>query len=80
MNKKSLTAAVGATLAAGAFASLPAGAQALGNYTGDLIVSSSTYTDPGFGVGYALPNSGGVTAVNSSAATPGSSTTPCAVR
>jgi hypothetical protein len=32
-----------------------AGAQALGSYAGDLIVSSSTYTDTGFGVGTALP-------------------------
>lgn len=41
--------------------------QALGNYAGDLLVSSSTYTDPGFGIGYALPNSGGSTAIASSA-------------
>jgi len=54
--------------AAGALLNLPAGAQsALGNYAGDLLVSSSTYTDPGFGVGYALPNSGGAAAVASSA-------------
>jgi hypothetical protein len=53
---------------AGALFSVAAGAQtALGNYTGDLLVSSSTYTDPGFGVGYALPNSGGATAIDSSA-------------
>ena len=67
MNTWGLRAAIGAILAAGAVAGLPAGAQTLGNYAGDLIVSSSTYTDPGFGVGYALPNSGGVTATNSSA-------------
>jgi hypothetical protein len=41
--------------------------QALGNFSNDLIVSSATYTDPGFLVGAALPNSGGVTAINSSA-------------
>ncbi len=52
----------------GAFMSMPAGAQqALGNYAGDLIVSSSSYTDPNFAVGAALPNSGGATAVASSA-------------
>jgi hypothetical protein len=57
-----------AAVAAGVLVALPAGAQAaLDTYSSDLLVSSSTYTDPGFGVGYALPNSGGVTATNSSA-------------
>jgi hypothetical protein len=31
--------------------------QALGSYTGDLLVSTSFYTDPSFSVGAALPNS-----------------------
>jgi hypothetical protein len=45
-----------AALALGTVAALPAGAQqALGNYGGSLIVSSSTYTDAGFGVGATLP-------------------------
>jgi hypothetical protein len=54
---------------------MPAQAQQaspLGNYAGDLIVSSASYTDPGFTVGTALPNSGGVTAVASSAFCSGS--------
>ncbi len=50
-----------AACAAGMLAALPAAAQqALGNFGGDLIVSSSTYVDAGFGVGTALPyNSAG---------------------
>jgi hypothetical protein len=40
--------------------------QALGNFGGDLIVSSSSYTDPGFAAGATLPNSGSVTANSSS--------------
>jgi hypothetical protein len=49
--------AIAISIAAGTAAALPAAAQsALGNYTGDLLVSSSTYTDPGFAVGAALPN------------------------
>jgi hypothetical protein len=66
MKKIALYGAV--AVAAGALWALPAGAQAaLGSYSNDLLVSSSTYTDPNFAVGYALPNSGGVTAINSSA-------------
>jgi hypothetical protein len=68
MNKLALFAAIPATLASGVFMGLPANAQqALGNFGSDLLVSSSTYTDPGFAVGAALPNSGSVTAVASSA-------------
>jgi hypothetical protein len=54
--------------ASGALAALPAHAQsALGSVPGDLIVSSSTYIDPGFAVGAVLPNSAGVLATASSA-------------
>ena len=43
-------------MAGGFFFTIPAAAQnALGNYAGDLIVSSTTYSDPGFAVGAALP-------------------------
>jgi len=43
-----------------AFFVLPAAAQqAIGSYGGDLIVSSSTYTDTGFGIGTTLPNNSG---------------------
>jgi hypothetical protein len=62
-----------ASLAVTAFAPLitqPAAAQqALGSYGGDLLVSSSYYTDPGFASGAALPNSasGAGVAVSSSA-------------
>ncbi|MGO8857070.1 MAG: beta strand repeat-containing protein [Steroidobacteraceae bacterium] len=56
MNKSGLWAAISATLAGGAFVGLPANAQqALGNFGGDLIVSSSTYTNTGFAAGTALP-------------------------
>ncbi len=56
MTNTSLRIAVAVALAGGAFIALPASAQqALGNFGGDLIVSSSTYTDTGFGVGAALP-------------------------
>jgi hypothetical protein len=41
--------------------------QALGNFSNDLIVSSATYTDPGFAAGATLPNSAGVTAIAGSA-------------
>jgi hypothetical protein len=45
-----------AACAVGMSTAVPALAQqALGNYGGSLIVSSSTYTDTGFGVGTALP-------------------------
>lgn len=57
-------------VAAAAVASLGArvadAQQALGNYGGDLLVSTSFYTDPNFASGAALPNSGGVNAVASS--------------
>ncbi len=56
MTNTSVRAAVAVALAGGAFVALPASAQqALGNFGGDLIVSSSTYTDAGFGVGASLP-------------------------
>jgi hypothetical protein len=56
MKKRILTTAAPAALAAGMFAALPATAQnALGNYAGSLIVSSSTYADPVFGAGAPLP-------------------------
>jgi hypothetical protein len=56
MNRPILWTAVPVTLAAGAFLAAPASAQqALGDFGGDLIVSSSTYTDPGFAAGVALP-------------------------
>ena len=49
-------AAIPAALVVCALIGAPAQAQqALGSYSGDLIVSSSTYTDTGFGVGTALP-------------------------
>src|SRR5580658_1352851 len=68
MNKFLVWSAVPAAIAGGALMSQPAAAQAaLGNYAGDLLVSSSTYTDPGFAVGALLPNSAGVTATASSA-------------
>jgi len=57
MNKRIRFATVPVAIAGGAWLSAtPALAQqALGSYGGDLIVSSSTYTDTGFGVGTALP-------------------------
>ena len=68
MNKIMVWSTLPAALAGGALMSQPAAAQAtLGNYAGDLLVSSSTYTDPGFAVGALLPNSAGVTATASSA-------------
>jgi len=46
---------------------LPAYAQqALGNYSNDLIVSYTTYVDPGFGVGAALPLTTSTAAITSS--------------
>jgi hypothetical protein len=62
MNKRILFAAAPVAIAGGTLlCATPVLAQnALGNYGGDLIVSSSTYTDTGFGVGTALPyNSAG---------------------
>ncbi len=54
--KKMIVAMASAASAGGMLAALPADAQqALGNFGGDLIVSSSTYTDTGFAVGTALP-------------------------
>jgi len=62
------TAIYAAILATGAIAAFPAQAQsALGNYAGDLIVSTTNYVDPNFLIGAALPISTGGTAVSSSA-------------
>jgi hypothetical protein len=58
--KTAICAALGAL-------ALGAGAQTTNVVPGDLLVTSSTYVDPGFGAGAALPNSAGVTAVASSA-------------
>lgn len=56
MNRTTLSLAVSAAIAGTVLTSLPANAQqSLGSYTGDLIVSASSYTDTGFGVGTALP-------------------------
>jgi hypothetical protein len=56
MKQRIAIAAVPAAMVGSMLLALPAGAQqALGNYAGDLIVSSSTYVDPGFGAGSALP-------------------------
>jgi hypothetical protein len=56
MSKHIIMAMMPAALAGGLAAGMPAAAQqALGNFGGDLIVSSSTYTDTGFGVGTTLP-------------------------
>jgi hypothetical protein len=58
MGKVLRCGAVGAVVVATIVATAPAQAQqALGDFSSDLIVSSSTYTDPGFAVGAALPNS-----------------------
>jgi len=73
MDKRIALAVLSAAAAAAMLAALPAAAQnALGNY-GGLIVSSSTYTDTGFGVGTALPyntagNLTGGSTLNTSAA------------
>src|SRR5580698_3283831 len=70
MGKVFRCGAVGAVVVAAIVANAPAEAQqALGNFSNDLIVSSSTYTDPGFAVGTALPDSasGSGTATASSA-------------
>jgi hypothetical protein len=57
MNDTTLRISLPLTLAA-AIAAVPGHAQqALGNNPGDLIVSSATYTDPGFAAGSLLPNS-----------------------
>jgi hypothetical protein len=56
MNKLAIAISLAAGTGAATVAALPASAQqALGNYAGDLLVSSSSYTDTGFGVGTALP-------------------------
>jgi hypothetical protein len=64
MQKRIRFVAVPVAIAGGAWLmATPALAQqALGSYGGDLIVSSSTYTDTGFGVGTALPYNGAGTA------------------
>lgn len=61
------TAICAGILASGTCVAMPAYADALGNYAGDLIVSESSYVDPGFGVGALLPNGAGIAAVASSA-------------
>jgi hypothetical protein len=59
MNKRIVLRTLSAALAGGIVVALPAEAQQpLGNYGGDLIVTSSTYTDPGFAAGTALPFNG----------------------
>jgi hypothetical protein len=67
MNKSTQWAIAVPALAGAAFLAAPAHAQqAVGNYGGDLIVSSSSYTDPGFAAGVALPfNSSGTPATSS---------------
>lgn len=56
MTKQYVRALTPVALTIGALFAFPAGAQqALGDDPGSLIVSSSTYTDAGFGVGTALP-------------------------
>lgn len=70
MGKVFRRGAVGAVVVAAIAAHAPAEAQqALGNFSSDLIVSSSSYTDPGFAAGAALPDSaaGSGTATASSA-------------
>jgi len=65
MSKGRVRGTLSMGVAVGSLVSMAANAQMT---PGDLLVSSSTYTDPGFGVGWALPNSAGITAVASSAA------------
>lgn len=75
MKNSALHAALSAALVGGAVVASPAGAQqALGNFGGDLIVSSSTYTDTGFAAGTALPfnASGNLTGGSTLNATAGS--------
>ena len=56
MPKRILQSALSAALVSGTLTALPVHAQqALGNFSGSLIVSSSTYTDTGFSAGTALP-------------------------
>jgi len=64
MSKGRVRGTLSMGVAVGSLVSMAANAQMT---PGDLLVSSSTYTDPGFGVGWALPNSAGITAVASSA-------------
>jgi hypothetical protein len=76
MGKLFRCGAVGAVVVAAIVGTASAQAQqALGDFSNDLIVSSSTYTDPGFAVGAALPDSapGAGTATASSAFCSGSS-------
>jgi hypothetical protein len=74
MKKVFLWTALPATFAAGTLLSSTASAQqALGNFGGDLIVSSSTYSDPGFAAGLALPfNSSGTGTTSTASAVAGS--------
>jgi hypothetical protein len=77
MSKRILIKVGPAAIASGVFLAMPAGAQnALGNYAGDLIVSSTTYVDPGFAAGVLLPlstttaaNTGSAFCANSSCST-----------
>jgi hypothetical protein len=56
MDKRIVSALIAVAAVGGMVWAMPAAAQqALGNFGGDLIVSSSTYTDTGFGAGTALP-------------------------
>jgi hypothetical protein len=74
MNKLAIAISLAAGTSAATVAALPASAQqALGNYAGDLIVSSSTYIDTGFGVGTALPYNASGTGTSSTANTIASS-------
>ena len=74
MKQQLFRAALPATLAAGAFLTPTAHAQqALSNFGSDLIVSSSTYIDPGFAAGAALPfNSSGTGTTSTANAVAGS--------
>lgn len=74
MKRLVIAGASPAVVAVGVLSALPAMAQqALGNYGGDLIVSSSTYTDTGFAAGTALPyNASGTGSTSTLNATAGS--------
>jgi hypothetical protein len=70
MFNKWMRISTAAALAGAATVASPASAQqALGNFGGDLLVSSSTYTDAGFGVGTALPYNASGTGNTSTAST-----------
>lgn len=85
VHRACLWTAPSATLAVALLAASPAQAQtALGNYGGDLIISSSSYTDPGFSVGAALPidtaigsGTSGTSNVNATAASTFCTTSNC---